>query len=158
NHRVRGPVLHRSCGVVAFELGEHDVGRVAWHALQPHERRVADRRFERGIHRTIVTFALQRTCRAAKRKAPHGAGHLHCLCARYFLGASALVVSVAFASFDVSFDFASLAAALSAFSLALASLSALALAAFSSFALALASLSALALAAFSSLALALASL
>jgi hypothetical protein len=47
DHRERRPILHRSGGVVAFELGEDDVARASRQALQPDERRRADEIFQR---------------------------------------------------------------------------------------------------------------
>src|SRR6266545_2709442 len=50
NHRQRGSILDRSGGVVALELRQQHVVRLAGQALQPHERRIADGAFDGLIH------------------------------------------------------------------------------------------------------------
>jgi hypothetical protein len=62
DHRHRGPILDRPRGIVALELGEDDVGGFPRKALQPHQRRVADRIFDRlvgqlriAIHASMIS-------------------------------------------------------------------------------------------------------
>ena len=50
DHRQRRAVLDRARGIVAFELAEDDVRRLARNPQQADERRVADGGFERGVH------------------------------------------------------------------------------------------------------------
>src|SRR6266536_547761 len=56
NHRQSGTILDRSGGVVALELRQQHVVRLAGQALQPHERRIPDGVFDGLIHGAHYAF------------------------------------------------------------------------------------------------------
>jgi hypothetical protein len=50
DHRQGGPILDRAGRIVALELGEHHVARLADQLPKLHERRVTDGIFDRFVH------------------------------------------------------------------------------------------------------------
>ena len=49
NHAHGGPVLHRAGRVVPLQLEQDGIAGIRAHALQAHERRIADAVFDSGI-------------------------------------------------------------------------------------------------------------
>src|SRR5437762_2621875 len=56
DHRQRGAILDRSGGIVALELRQQHIVRLARQALQPNERRIADGAFDGLIHGARYAF------------------------------------------------------------------------------------------------------